>query len=107
MSITFPRSFPLTNFRKVALTPIRRQMAGAVESGRDWVVDRGKPTWKGKWTTNPLTWSEWKTWRAWFASMHGSQNYFLGFDPSCAYPAAYLPGGPGSLMRATSGSFLA
>lgn len=78
---TFPLNFPTTIFREVDLEPAYRQSAGVIASGRDYVVERGKPQWAGRWRTQRLSPVQIGQWEAFFAALEGGLNFFLGYDP--------------------------
>lgn len=99
----FPRPFPLAAgervFAEADLQVYRRQSMGVAGAGRDFVIDRGLPQWRGTWKTNPLSAADHGIWRAWRDSLQGSARYFLGWDPLREYPLAYMPAGFGALTR--------
>lgn len=102
---TFPRPFPLTKFGEADFQIIRPQSGGVIESGRDFVIDRGQPKWKAELRTNRLTEADAGQWDAWRDSLRGAQRFCLMFDPAREYPIAYMPAGWGSLTRSGGGSF--
>lgn len=103
---TFPRAFPTDFFVECALRPGFRQAAGAAGDGSDFVIERGKPVWTGRWRTNRLTVAEVLAWQAWETSLEGSANYFLGWDALKERPYAYrqsgFPGGFGGVAEVDS-----
>jgi hypothetical protein len=100
---TFPRAFPLADgaklFIEADLQPFRRQALGLAGAGRDFVIDRGLPQWRGTWKTNRLSAADHGKWRGWRDSLRGASRYFLGWDPLREYPLAYMPAGFGALAK--------
>ncbi len=103
---TFPIQFPILErmFVEADLRPNRRQAAGVIASGNDFVVDRGAPQWTGSWKTRTLTDLEMGQWEAWAYSLRGAQRFFLGFDPRREYPMAYMPQGWPPVMTQAGGA---
>lgn len=78
---TYPLSFPTVVFREADIEPAFRQAAGMIASGQDYVVERGKPQWAGRWRTPRLSPVQLGQWEAFFGALEGGLNFFLGFDP--------------------------
>ena len=102
---TFPITVPLNNFVECSFMLGRRQSAGVLEGGRDFIVDRGRPQWRAMWKTPMLRPVDAGLWDAWGASLRGPARTFLGYDPNRSYPLAYMPLGWGTRTRATGGTF--
>ncbi len=103
---TFPITVPTFGFiGRPAFDPVRRQTAGVIQSGRDWVIDRGAPQWSLSLKTKPLFNSEIGQWLAFNAALRGGARFFSMWDPWREYPAAYMPAGWGSLTRHGGGAF--
>jgi len=104
---TPPFAFPILSKIIVScqMMPVRRQSGWAVESGRDQVIDRGRPQWMATWVTRELTPLEAGQVDAHVASLRGAQRFFTLHAPHLEYPVAYMPAGWGSLTRVGGGAF--
>jgi hypothetical protein len=98
----FPVPFPIQDWVEfAAFDPLRRQAAGVLGSGRDFVIDRGIPYWKisgGK--TRKLFLPEILQLQAFASQLRGSSRFFTCYDPATAFPQLYMPAGPPAMIRA-------
>ncbi|MEK9751748.1 MAG: hypothetical protein VW338_00855 [Rhodospirillaceae bacterium] len=104
MTITYPRSFPLTRFARGRLTlppaVSVNLLAGGETQSRRMIDDR----WRGEFTTPALTANtDLRTWLAWLASLQQGTKTFYAFDPRFPYPRAYEDGFTG-LTKAVGGA---
>jgi hypothetical protein len=101
----FPIAFPITQWVEVSAgDPLRRQAAGVLASGRDFVIDRGIPYWKFTAKTRMLFQAEINLMLAFKAKLRGAARFCTLWDPTTQYPAAYMPAGPPAMNRATLGT---
>jgi hypothetical protein len=92
---TFPVAFPIQQWASCdAFDPVRRQMGGLIGSGRDFVIDRGVPQWRVTAKTRPLTLAELTTMEGFKAKMRGAARYCTLYNPSHAFPVAYMTSKP-------------
>lgn len=102
----FPIPFPITDWVSVdAGDVVRRQGgAGVTGAGRDFVIDKGQPVWKFTFKTRKLTLAESLAVLAFKRKLRGAARFCTIVDPRSQYPQAYMPKGPGALVRATLGT---
>ncbi len=91
--MTLP-TYPTEMFNSFDLRPGFRQAAGALGSGKDFVVSRGKPAWTLKLRTPRLSVAEIGLWEAFEVDLEGAANLFLGWHPMKEFPQAYRGQGP-------------
>ena len=105
MTITYPRSFPTTqftypcDFKLMRGDAVNRSYGGRVDA-----MELADPYWSMKATTIDLDGPTRAIWRAWNATLKGSTKRFYAFDPDSVYPNAY-GAGVLNLTRHGGGSF--
>lgn len=101
---SFPIPAPATPFVEATFAVQRRQSAGLLGNGDDFVIDRGLPQWKVTAKTRPLFDVEIGAWEAFRDQLRGAARYFTMFNPRRQYPLAFMPAGPPVLNRVSFGT---
>lgn len=103
MTISYPRSLPLTKISQVMFEPEPQEATSGEQGGRYLSVQLGPMIWRASYSMSPSSEVDFSKWRAWLDSLDGAGKEFYGYDVRRPYPWNYRLTGWTGLTRAVSG----